>query len=317
MGGGRDLSVTCSVGIAVTSDPLVDPGDLVRDAGVAMREAKRAGRDRYRVYDPSQRASTATSLLHAELRSAVEASELFLDYQPLFCLGTQSLVGVEALVRWRHPGRGVVPPNDFVPFAEEHGLIDRVGSFVLDEACRQLAEWASHDGWPSGFTMAVNVSGRELSGPGLARRVAEVVRHHGIDPARLCLEITETAFIGEMGDVQEALSALSGLGVRVALDDFGTGYSTLAHLQRLTVDVLKVDQSFVAQISRSPRDREIVAAVTAMAHALGMTVVAEGIETSQQLVTLAALGCDEGQGFLLARPTTPDGVVALVGCAVL
>jgi EAL domain-containing protein (putative c-di-GMP-specific phosphodiesterase class I) len=278
-----------------------------------MYEAKKAGRNCYRVYDPAQRAHAGTNPLQAELRRAIEGSELFLLYQPLFSLETQLLVGVEALVRWRHPERGVVPPNDFIPFAEQYGLIGRIGAFVLDKACRQLAEWTSRDGWPRDFTMAVNVSGRELSDPELAGRVAEVVRRHGIEPARLCLEITETALVSEWGDVQETVSALSKLGVRLALDDFGTGYSTLAHLQRLNVDILKIDRSFVAQVNRSPRDREIVAAVTAMSHALGMTVVAEGIETSQQFDTLAGLDCDQGQGFLLARPLPPEAIATLVG----
>ncbi len=204
-------------------------------------------------------------------------------------------------------------PDEFIPFAEQHGLIGKIDSFVLDEACRQLAEWTSRDGWPSEFTMAVNVSGAELSDPEFAGHVAEVIRRHGIPPARLCLEMTETAFVGEWGDLQETLSALSKLGVRLALDDFGTGFSSLAHLQRLKVDVLKIDRSFVAQIGRSPRDREIVAAVTTMSHALGITVVGEGIETSHQLDTLAGLDCDQGQGFLFARPMLPEAVIALVG----
>jgi diguanylate cyclase (GGDEF)-like protein len=309
---GHDLSVTCSVGIAVTHDPFIEPDQLVRDADEAMHEAKRAGRNRCRVYDAAQRSTARTSHLQADLVRAIETSELFLVYQPLFCLGTRSLIGVEALVRWRHPERGVVPPNDFIPFAEEHGMISRIGSFVLDEACRQLAQWTAREGWPGSFTMAVNVSGRELSGPELAGRVADVVRRHGIEPARLCLEITETALVGEWGDFQETFSALSRLGVHLALDDFGTGYSTLAHLQRLKVDVLKIDRSFVSQVGRNPRDREIVAAVTAMSHALGITVVAEGIETGCQLDTLAELHCDQGQGFLLARPLPPGCVADLV-----
>jgi EAL domain-containing protein (putative c-di-GMP-specific phosphodiesterase class I) len=216
-------------------------------------------------------------------------------------------------VRWRHPQRGIVLPDDFIPFAEQHGLIGKIDSFVLNEACRQLAEWVAREGWPSEFTMAVNVSGAELSDPEFAGYVADVIRRHGVPAAQLCLELTETAFVGEWGDLQETLSALSKLGVRVALDDFGTGYSSLTHLQRLRVDILKIDRSFVAQIGRSPRDREIVAAVTAMSHALGITVVGEGIETSHQLDTLAGLECDQGQGFLLARPLLPEAVVALVG----
>jgi diguanylate cyclase (GGDEF)-like protein/PAS domain S-box-containing protein len=309
---GRDLSVTCSVGIAVTRDPFIEPNKLIRDADEAMYEAKQAGRNCYRIYDSAQGVASGTSLLRAELTHAVDEVELFLLYQPLFSLDDQSLIGVEALVRWRHPERGVVPPHDFLPFAEQHGLIARIDSFVLNEACRQLAAWASLDGWFSEFTMAVNVSGAELSDPGFARQVAEVIRRHGIKSAMLCLEITESALVDEWGHVQETLSALSELGVRLALDDFGTGYSTLAHLQRLKVDILKVDRSFVAQISKSPLDREIVAAVTAMSHALGISVVGKCIETSQQLETLAGLDCDQGQGFLLARPLLPEAVVALV-----
>ncbi|MGO9335143.1 MAG: putative bifunctional diguanylate cyclase/phosphodiesterase [Acidimicrobiales bacterium] len=310
---GRDLSITCSVGIVVTRDPLAEPEQLIRDADGAMYEAKETGRDRYRVFDSAQRIPTGASLLETELSRAIEHEELFLLYQPLFSLEDQALVGVEALVRWRHPERGVVAPDDFIPFAEQHGLIDEIDSFVLDEACRQLAEWVAREGWPSGFTMAVNVSGAELSEPEFVGRVAEVIRSRGIPPARLCLEMTETAIVGEWGDIQETLSALSKLGVHVALDDFGTGYSSLAHLQRMKVDVLKIDRSFVAKIDRSPRDREIVAAVLAMSHALGITVVGEGIETSHQLDTLAGLDCDQGQGFLFARPLSPEAVVTLVG----
>ena len=309
---GHDLSVTCSVGIVVTSDPLTEPEQLIRDADEAMYGAKQTGRDRYRVYDAAHRVHTVTNRLRAELRCATENAELFLLYQPLFSLEDRSLVGVEALVRWRHPQRGVVLPDDFIPFAEQHGLIGIIDSFVLDEACRQLAEWTSGDGWPSGFTMAVNVSGRELLDPEFAGRVAEVIDRHGIEASLLCLEITETAFVGEWGDLQEKLSALAKLGVRLALDDFGTGYSSLAHLQRTKVDILKIDRSFVAQIGRSSRDREIVAAVTAMSHALGITVVGEGIETSSQLDALAGLDCDQGQGFLFARPLSPEAVAALV-----
>jgi EAL domain-containing protein (putative c-di-GMP-specific phosphodiesterase class I) len=290
-----------------------EPEQLIRDADEAMYEAKETGRDCHRVFDSAQRILTGASLLLAELGRAIEDEELFLLYQPLFSLEDQSLIGVEALVRWRHPERGIVLPDDFIPFAEQHGLIGKIDSFVLDEACRQLSEWVARDGWPSGFTMAVNVSGAELSDPGFAAHVAEVIRRHGVPAERLCLEMTETAFVGEWGDLQETLSALSNLGVRLALDDFGTGYSSLAHLQRLKVDILKIDRSFVAQIGRSPRDREIVAAVMAMSHTLGTTVIGEGIETSQQLDTLAGLACDQGQGFLFARPLSPEAVVALVG----
>ena len=221
--GGRDLSVTASVGIVVATDPPAQPERIVRDADAAMYEAKKAGRDCYRVDDSTRPNARRTNNLRAELRSAIESSELFLVYQPLFALGQRSLLGVEALVRWRHPERGVLLPNDFVPFAERHGLIAGIGSFVLDEACHQLAAWTERPGWPERFTMAVNISARELSDPGFRGRVAEVVRRHGLSPARLCLEVPETALIGEVGHVQETMSALSEMGVRIAVNDFGTG----------------------------------------------------------------------------------------------
>jgi diguanylate cyclase (GGDEF)-like protein/PAS domain S-box-containing protein len=312
---GRDFSVTCSVGIAVTSNTAAEPGELIRDADMAMYEAKKAGRNRSRMYERAHSSRAEKSVLHSELGRAIENSELFLVYQPLFALKKRLVTGVEALVRWRHPSGAVLPPDEFIPFAEEHGLIGRLGSFVLDEACRQLAAWGVQGSWAGAFTLAVNVSGRELSDPGLPGRVAEMVRRYGFHPAQLCLEITETALIVEVGDVQEILSALSAIGVRIALDDFGTGYSTLVHLQRLNADILKIDRSFVEPICRSSRNREIVAAVTAMSHALGMTVVAEGIETSQQLATLTGLDCDEGQGLLFGQPLSPGAVVTLMETA--
>jgi diguanylate cyclase (GGDEF)-like protein/PAS domain S-box-containing protein len=308
--GGRDLSVTCSVGIGTASEPDAEPDRLMREADAAMYDAKKAGGSRCRPYDPTHRSRAQKDTLYSELARGIGRGELFLVYQPVYSLKAQVLNGVEALVRWRRPDGRVLLPDEFVPLAEENGLIGRIGSFVLEEACGQLARWAALDGWPDPFTLAVNISARELSDSGLPVRVDAVARRHGLDPGRLCLEITETALIGEVGDVQEILSALAATGVRIALDDFGTGYSTLVHLQRLNADVLKIDRSFVEQISRSRRDREIVAAVTAMSHALGMTVVGEGIETSQQLTTLAALGCDEGQGLLFGQPLPPDEVIA-------
>jgi diguanylate cyclase (GGDEF)-like protein/PAS domain S-box-containing protein len=309
---GNELAVTCSVGVYVTGDPQSEPEDLLRGADEAMYEAKQSGRNRHRTFNPTDHITSSTSHLKSELARALERRELFLLYQPLFSLEDQTLVGVEALIRWRHPERGIVPPDSFIPFAEQHGLIGSIDSFVMDEACRQLAEWSRRDGWPKSFTMAVNVSGRELSETSFAGQVDDAMRRHGIAPERLCLEITETAFVGGWAEIQETLAALASLGVRIALDDFGTGYSSLAHLQQMKVDVVKIDRSFVEHIGRSPRDREIVAAVTAMSHALGISVVGEGVETDHQLSTLAGLDCDQGQGFLLARPMSADSVITLV-----
>jgi diguanylate cyclase (GGDEF)-like protein/PAS domain S-box-containing protein len=313
---GNDFTVTGSIGVVVTDDASADPGELLRQADIAMYEAKSAGRDGFRVFDAKlQDRSQASHEFDSSLRKAIDRHELFLVYQPLFSLGDRSLSGAEALVRWQHPTRGVVPPGDFIPLAEDRGLIGSIDAFVLNEACRQLAEWVAEGEIPAGFTMSVNLSGRQLHDPTLVGRVAASIELHGITPSQLCLEVTETALIGELGEAKATLAALSKLGVRLALDDFGTGYSTLSHLQRLEVDILKIDRSFVEQIGGSDRDREIIGAITAMAHALGLSVVGEGIETDGQLGELASLGCDEGQGFLLARPQPPEQVAALFRAA--
>lgn len=300
----RDLSVTCSVGIAVTSDPATGPEQMIRDADVAMFEAKKTGRNRHHVYRPGQPAGASKSTLRTELSHAIQNNELFLVYQPLFSLHTRALAGAEALVRWRHPERGVLPPDSFIPFAEENGLIGGIGAFVLEEACQQVAQWSRQADWPQGFTVAVNVSGCELYDSSLCERVATTLQRHAVRPSQLCLEITETTLLQRVGDVQETLSLLSATGVHVALDDFGTGYSTLGYLQQISADVLKIDRSFVEHISRSYRDQQIVAAVIAMAHALGMTVIGEGVENRHQLSILSLLNCDLGQGHFLAPPIT-------------
>jgi diguanylate cyclase (GGDEF)-like protein/PAS domain S-box-containing protein len=311
---GKNLTLTASIGVVVTADHCLDPGTLLRQADIAMYEAKNAGRDTFRLFDADLHArSVASHDLDASVRRAITNKELFLVYQPLFSLDDFSLCGVEALVRWQHPTRGLLMPADFVPLAEQRGLIDAIDDFVLDEACRQMAEWqregvvAAEDG----FTMAVNLSGSRLSDSGLPTRVSEAIARHGIAPRRLCLEVTETAVICELGRAAAMLRSLSHLGVRLALDDFGTGYSTLVHVQRLNVDVLKIDRSFVEQVRAGDRNREIVSAITAMAHALGMSVVAEGIETDNQLGELVEMGCDEGQGFLLARPMSAEQISRL------
>jgi diguanylate cyclase (GGDEF)-like protein/PAS domain S-box-containing protein len=310
---GKDLTVTASIGMVVTGDYSLEPGTLLQQADIAMYEAKKAGRDTFWLFDPNLQARLlATQGLEASLRRAIDNGELFLLYQPLFSLEDFSLRGVEALVRWQHPERGVLLPAEFVPLAEQHGIISNIDDFVLDEACRQLAEWERVGCLlRDEFTVAVNLSGRRLSDEQLPLRVSEALTRHGVVPGRLCLEVTETAVIGELGQAASVLKSLSRLGVKLALDDFGTGYSTLAHVQRLNVDMLKIDRSFVEQVRANDRNREIVGAITAMAHALGMSVVAEGIETSCQLGELVSLGCDEGQGFLLARPMPAEEIPRL------
>ncbi len=313
--GGRDIRVTGSVGIAVTDDPRINPGELLRRSDVAMYGAKRAGRDRFEIFDADAQTPTGGTSLASELAGAIERSELFVLYQPLFQLEDGALRGAEALVRWLHPERGVIVPTGFIPFAEERGVIPQIDTFVLNEACRQLALWTAAGEVPEDFVVSVNVSGRPLRNRGLVDRVESALRRHGVPPDRLCIEITETALVGELGDTNRVLESLSNLGVRLALDDFGTGYSTLAHLQRLRADTLKIGRSFITRLGRDPHDRRIIAAVTAMAHALGMTVVGEGIETDGQLDSLLAADCDEGQGFVFAPPLKASEIAALAASA--
>jgi diguanylate cyclase (GGDEF)-like protein/PAS domain S-box-containing protein len=309
---GNVLTVTASIGMVVTADHSLDPGALLQRADIAMYEAKRAGRDTFSLFDSGlQERLLASQGLGASLRRAIENGELFLLYQPLFSLEDFSLRGAEALVRWQHPERGVLLPAEFVPLAEQHGFVRELDDFVLDAACRQVAEWERGGSLAEDFTVAVNLSGLRLSDDQLPLRVSEALARHGVAAKRLCLEVTETAVIGELGQAASVMQSLSHLGVKLALDDFGTGYSTLLHVQRLAVDILKIDRSFVEQVRTDGRNREIVSAITAMAHAMGMSVVAEGIETDNQLDELVSIGCDEGQGFLLARPMPAQEVVSL------
>ena len=311
---GHELFVTASVGLVVTTDPLATAEDLVRDADAAMYQAKARGRNCYQFFDPELRDRAAKRYaVEADLAQALEHHQLRLEYQPLFSLHDQRIIGAEALLRWDHPERGTVPPAQFIGIAEDRGLIVSIGTWVLHEACRQLIEWsARRDPALPPLTMAVNVSSRQLCAPDFAGVVKDVLDRHRLAPAQLCLELTETAQLLDMTEARDALADLARLGVHIALDDFGTGYSSLAHLMQFPANVLKIDRSFVNQLETEGRGREIVAAVTAMGHVLGMTVVAEGIETTGQLDRLIALGCDQGQGYLLARPLRPEVLAPLL-----
>jgi EAL domain-containing protein (putative c-di-GMP-specific phosphodiesterase class I) len=249
-------------------------------------------------------------VVEAQLRLALERGEFRLVYEPVYALRERRVVGTEALIRWQHPERGLLAPVDFIGVAEDSDLIIPIGRWALEEACRTLAAWnaappASPESPPSPpLSMAVNLSVRQISDPGLVDDVAEILRRYGVNPGQLCLELTETAVHDAPLSANAVLGGLSELGVRIALDDFGTGYSSLRHLRRIKVDILKIDRMFVGGLGRPGEDRAIVAAVTAMARALGMTTVGEGIETAAQYDQLCELGCDQGQGYLFSRPLT-------------
>jgi diguanylate cyclase (GGDEF)-like protein/PAS domain S-box-containing protein len=306
------IGVTASIGVACTVDPATKPEALLARADAAMYTAKRSGCGRIQVYDESTSAATCgRSVLLDELREALARGELFPVYQPIIRLADGSLTGVEALARWCHPTRGVLTPDTFISLAERHGLVSEIDTQILDQACRQLAAWEKADSAWRDRTIAVNFSGRGLQNPRLVEIVLATLRRHGLATSRLCLEITETTLISELDSARRVISDLTEHGVRIALDDFGTGYSTLALLQQLQVDVLKIDRSFIIRMSREPRDRKIVAAVTAMAHALDMSVVGEGVETAFERDMLNAIGCDEAQGYLFARPCDPEQIAGM------
>ncbi|MGH9041239.1 MAG: EAL domain-containing protein [Acidimicrobiia bacterium] len=299
---GQEVIASASIGIAV-SEPEATPDTMLRDADSAMYEAKDAGRNRFHVFDPASRARTLARLRRAEeLRVALDRSELRLRYQLEVDLAEETTTGVEALVRWQHPTLGLLPPSEFINVAEETGLVVPLGDWVLLEACRELAR----RGPDSGLRLSINLSARQLGVPELVDTVRSVLAETGLDPSRLCLEITESVLMDDVESSIEALLDLKALGVRLAIDDFGTGYSSLSYLRRFPVDVVKLDRSFVAGLGVDPAATAIVAAVVNLAHALGIVVVAEGVETEAQLVALRALRCDRAQGYYWNRPLPAD-----------
>jgi diguanylate cyclase (GGDEF)-like protein len=301
---GKFFSVTASIGVA--SGQYASPDELLRDADLALYAAKAAGKDRYALFDAGLYADAEGRLaLEADLSTAVEDHQLFLLYQPIFDLASQRMVGVEALVRWRHPQRGVVAPGSFIPLAEESRLILPIGRWVLNEACRQAACWSA-EGLALGIS--VNVSAYQLNRREFTEDVRRALARSGIVPSSLTLEITETTLVRDVPAACERLREVKALGVRVAIDDFGTGYASLSHLQRMPVDVLKIDRSFVAALHDGGQSRELLAAIIGVGQSLSLSVVAEGIEEHEQRTMLEEMGCEMAQGFLLGHPGAPGDI---------
>jgi diguanylate cyclase (GGDEF)-like protein/PAS domain S-box-containing protein len=312
--GGQEIVVTASIGIALTGSRTRRASSLLSDADTALQRAKHRGGGLYELFDETVRAQLIERLeLEQALRHAVDAGELRTLYQPIVSLKEGRLVGVEALVRWDQPGRGRLLPAEFVPFAEETGLIVPLGAWVLAESCRQAARWRANGPRTLPPTVHVNLSPRQFAEPHLIDLVAGALADTGTDPDRLCLEVTERALSANPASAATTLKRLSALGVRVSVDDFGTGYSSLASLQYLPLSSLKIDRSFVARLDLDPSDDAMVAAVIGLGHTLGLTVIAEGVETPAQLAKLDRLGCDYAQGHLFARPETASRVGELLG----
>ncbi len=310
--GGQELFMTASLGIAFYPEDGTKPEHLLRNANAAMHRAKDLGRGGYQIYAASMNALAHLRLaLESELHNAVERGEFTLRYQPQVDLRTERVVGLEALIRWNHPVLGLVGPGEFVPIAEESGFIIEVDLWVLEEACRQGQAWLS-EGLPS-VRLSVNLSGRHFQMPGrIVGSVCAVLASTGFDPAHLELEVTEGVAVSESEEVIRALEELRALGMSVAIDDFGTGYSMLGRLQRFPVDRLKIDRSFVSEISSGDAQAPLVVAIIAMARSLHLETVAEGVETQAQLDFLRNKGCDLAQGYLFCEPRDPDSIARLL-----
>jgi diguanylate cyclase (GGDEF)-like protein len=310
---GQSVFVTASIGIATGAAQHDRSEALLRDADAAMYEAKARGRSGHAVFDPTMHARAVARLaIETDLRRAIDNDQLELHYQPIMWLDGRQIVGLEALVRWRRPDGSLVPPGEFIPVAEETGLIRSIGRWVLHEACRQLARWRAELPQAAALSMSVNVSARQLQDASIVEDVESALRETGVDPGSLILELTESAVVENIEGAAATLQQLKWMSVQLAMDDFGTDYSSLSSLSRLPLDILKIDQSFVARLDQDAEGRAIVYAIVSLATALGVRVTGEGIETASQLAALLELDCDHGQGFLLARPAPADEVAALL-----
>ena len=304
---GRDIDITTSIGISLFPDDGDTLEALVKNADTAMYQAKESGRNQFRFFEAAMNARvTSRATLGNDLRRALERGELLLYYQPQAEIASGEIVGAEALVRWQHPKLGLVPPADFIPLAEEIGLIGRLGDWVLNEACRQAVAW-QRSGLPH-IPVAVNLSALQLRSADFLDSVRRALHAAGLDAHWLELELTESVLMHQTESVMQTLHGLSELGIRIAIDDFGTGYSSLAYLRRLAIDKLKIDRSFIRDLGIDPEDSLIVATIIRMAHSLRLKVIAEGVEGSEQLAALRAQGCDEIQGYHLSRPLPADAL---------
>ena len=313
---GREVVVTASIGVALGYPDQDDAESVLRNADVAMYRAKSNGKGQFVVFDASMhRDSLARLELENDLRRAVKNEEFFLHYQPIVDMESGRVVEVEALVRWHHPTRGLIAPSNFIPIAEETGVIVPLGHWVLDQACRQAAEWAISCPLSPALILSVNLSPRQFQQPDLDTEIAVILRRTGLAPECLKLEITEGVIMQDVDRTIAMLGKLKTIGVKIAVDDFGTGYSSLAYLKRLPLDVLKIDQSFVNGLGRDPEDTAIVQAILSLAESLNLSVTGEGIETADHAAWLSRMNCSRGQGYFFSKPLDVESATALLRTA--
>ncbi len=310
---GQEIFTPASIGIALSATGYDRPEDLLRDADTAMYRAKALGKARHEVFDPAMRARAMERLqLETDLRRAIEREEIRLHYQPIVSLEAGGITGFEALVRWAHPQRGLVLPAEFITVAEETGLIIPIGWRVLGEACRQTRVWQERFPASSRLSVSVNLSGKQFMQSDLIQRIGQILQETGLDARCLWLEITESVIMEHAESTVSLLSQLKGLGVQLDIDDFGTGYSSLGYLNRFPVDTLKVDRSFVSRMCVNEENAEIVRTILTLASNLGMDVIAEGVETAEQLEQLRALKCKYGQGYFFFKPVDSEAAEAML-----
>jgi diguanylate cyclase (GGDEF)-like protein len=308
-----EVYTAASMGIVLSSSGLDTPTALMQQAGIAMTRAKSAGRGRYEMYDRAMHVRALARLrMETDLRHALERNEFEIYYQPLITLSSGRITELEALIRWHHPQHGLIAPLEFIPLAEETGMIVSIGGWVLSEACRQTRDWQQRFPRQEELALSVNLSPKQFAQPGFVPFVESTVRTSGLDPRSLKLEITESFAIEDPDGTRELLCALRALGIQIYLDDFGTGYSSLGYLHRLPLDGIKIDRCFVTQMDVGPLHRQLVHTVRDLAMNIGVAAVAEGVETSSQLDALRSLGCESAQGFLFSRPVPRDMIERLL-----
>ena len=299
---GRQIFTTATIGITLSTSGYQRPEELLQDASIALHRAKAAGSTPFELFDPAMRAPAMMRLqMETDLQNALDHGELSVFYQPIVSLGSRAIEGFEALARWHHPDLGTISPSEFIPIAEDTGMIRQVGSVVLTESCRQMAKWQRQFGRSAPGVMCVNVSAGQIGRHDFAAEVEQILNEAGLAPSKLKLEITESAFISDVGAAEATLARLQALGVTWSIDDFGTGYSSLSYLHRLQAHTVKIDRSFVSRMGTDAKGSEMIRAIVGLALNLGMEVVAEGVETLEQVLQLQALGCDRVQGFYFSH----------------